>query len=325
MNILVVGASLIDLFLRLEESHVKTSGQSIELQLGDKIPTQIDKLTLGGNGANVSVGLARLGINTSFFTWLGDDALSKEIENTILSENVKLLTDSARGKTTGLSVILNFGKDRIILSHHEVGDHNFDHKEETKPDVVYLTSIGDRWEETYKKVLDFCLEKGSILAFSPGTKQIEEFGDIVSSALKKTNYLFVNRQEAEVILKQTGLSGGNIKNIFSNLSSLGPKIISVTDGANGAYSMAENGQIYRISAIPTSSEINRTGAGDAYATGFLAAILQEKEIDQAMAWGASNAYSVMQKVGAQDGLFTGSEILKYLEENPKITAEVLHE
>lgn len=321
MNVLVVGSSLIDLFLRLEESHIKTSGQSIELQLGDKIPTQIDKLTLGGNGSNVSVGLARLGINTSFFTWLGDDILSKEIENTILAENVKLLTDAVSGKTTGLSVILNFGKDRIILSHHEVGDHNFDYKEETKPDVVYLTSIGDRWEETYQKVLDFCLEKNSALAFSPGTKQIEEFGDIIVSVLQKTKFLFVNRQEAEIILKQTGLAGGDIKDIFSNLSSLGPKIISITDGANGAYAIAENGQMYKISAIPTSSDINRTGAGDAYATGFMAAILQEKEIAQAMAWGASNAYSVMQKVGAQEGLLTKTQLETLLATRPDFRAE----
>lgn len=309
---LVVGSSLIDLFLKPEEEHITVAGRQVLLTLGDKIPTQIDKLSLGGNGANVSVGLARLGVTTSFYTWLGSDILSSEIENTIKKEGVKLLGEDTRGKNTGLSVIVNFGKDRVIFSHHETANHKFSFKPEENPDIVYLTSIGETWEEAYLKVLELTQNSNIPLSFSPGSKQIENINDVFMQVLSKTTLLFVNKQEADTILKHSGKESGDIKSVLANLALLGPKIISVTDGANGAFAKGADGTTYSVPAVPNQDTINKAGAGDAYATGFLAAYLSGQNVQAGMNWGAQNAASVMTKVGAQDGLLTLGEMEKTL-------------
>ena len=304
---LVIGSSLIDLFLRPDDSHTPISGDHVSLLLGDKIPTEIDNMSLGGNGSNVSVGLARLGVSTSFYTWLGNDILSTEIENTIEKEGLELLTEEERSGKSGLSIILNFGKDRIIFSHHETRSHIFTPPSIT-PDLIYLTSVGDTWKEAYESVIELAEQTNTPLAFSPGSKQIENISDVIIKTLSKTTLLFVNKEEANIILKHVGEESDDMKIILTNLSLLGPKIISVTDGENGAFARNMEGEFFKIAALPNENAVNKAGAGDAYASGFLTSYLLENSIPTAMGWGANNASSVMKKMGAQEGLLQESEM-----------------
>jgi len=304
---LVVGSSLIDLFLRPEESHATITNGHVSLLLGDKIPTEIDRMSLGGNASNVSVGLARLGVSTSFYTWLGNDVLSTEIENTIEKEGLELLTEENRSGKAGLSAILNFGKDRIIFSHHERRSHIFT-PPSIKPDLIYLTSVGDTWKETYESVIEFAQQTNAQLAFSPGSKQIENISDIIIKTLSKTTLLFVNKQEANRILKYVGEESDDMKTILTSLSLLGPKIVSVTDGAQGAFARNAEGEFFKIAALPNDNAINKAGAGDAYASGFLVSYLLGNDIPETMGWGTNNASAVMKKIGAQDGLLRDEEM-----------------
>ena len=54
--------------------------------------------------------------------------------------------------------------------------------------------------------------------------------------------------------------------------------------------------------------VEKTGAGDAYTAGFLAATLNNQPIEEAMHWGALDSASVIQKTGAEDGLLTKLEL-----------------
>lgn len=62
--------------------------------------------------------------------------------------------------------------------------------------------------------------------------------------------------------------------------------------------------------------LERTGAGDAFASTFSAAIALGKSVEDALKWGSVNSMNVCQKVGAQAGLLSRSEIEKYIETSP---------
>src|SRR3989344_6044593 len=101
MHVLVIGSSVIDLFLSLD--------------LGDKIPSQISRSAVGGNGANVSVGLTKLEIPTTFYTYLGNDFFSREIESGLSSQGVELDIERHPESSSPLHIILDFPDDRVIL------------------------------------------------------------------------------------------------------------------------------------------------------------------------------------------------------------------
>jgi len=322
MKILVVGSSLIDLFLKVENTgHVEVEGGKALFDLGDKVPVGIKKLGLGGNGANVSVGLVRLGAQTTFYTYLGTDVLSKEIQETLEREKVRILCQkNDSGENTPLSVILDFNSDRIVFSNHPKKNHDFEHGEGNY-DFVYLTSIGDVWEGVYKKVMDFARARNIDLVFSPGSKQMDSINDVFMETLRNCKLLFVNKEEASRILEAKGAMWQDVKDMLSRLRMFGPEIVSVTDGENGAY--ADDGvSCYHIKSLKTEGA-EKTGVGDAYASGFLGARLLGKDVAECMRWGVLNASSVIKRVGAQEGLLREDEIKDLLEQNLEVRAETI--
>jgi len=312
MRVLVIGSSIIDIFLSIEdESHIHIKDMDLTLKLGDKIPTSIKTLTLGGNGANVSVGLSRLGISTTFFTYLADDLFSKQIRESMIKENVQLMVEERKGGKSSLSLIFNFNTDRIIFSHHELAEHGFFYKDAEYPAYAYLTSIGARWEKAYHYAIDFLTRNAIPYAFSPGSHQLRDMGEECLNALHNATSLFVNKEEGITLIKEKGQTPAtDVYALMKQLQACGPQLISLTDGAEGAYALDENGTTYHEKPL-TSHTTEKTGAGDAYASGFLASYLYNNPIRTCMRWGIANAHAVMQKYGAQDGLLNKAEIERF--------------
>jgi 5-dehydro-2-deoxygluconokinase len=102
---------------------------------------------------------------------------------------------------------------------------------------------------------------------------------------------------------------------MKKLKNLGAKISVVTDGITGSYAIDKDGTIYKIGVASEQKPIERTGAGDSYASGFLYGMLLEKRVEESMKYGAINAESVIREIGAQKGLLTKEEIEQKSKEN----------
>ena len=66
--------------------------------------------------------------------------------------------------------------------------------------------------------------------------------------------------------------------------------------------------------------MEKTGAGDAYASGLISALVSGESFEEAMVWGALNASSVIGKTGAQNGLLTKTELVELRKKHPKLIA-----
>ncbi len=309
MKALVVGSSDIDLFITLPQANSFIQNQNtITFTLGDKIPTDINSMTLGGNGANVSAGMKRLGLDTSFYTFLGTDLLSSQIRETLKQENINLIDHTGAGDNTSLNLIFDFSDDRIIFSHHEVKNHGFDPARAKGFDALYLTSIGKEWVEAYQQVLTFVHSENLVLAFSPGSPQLADLEDVIYEMIAASQILFVNKEEGEHLLEKKGQQAQDIKELLKKLSDLGPRVVSVTNAGSGAYAILENSYYHIPPFDQKTPKVDKTGAGDAYASGFFSAYLASGKIEQGMRWGGANANSVMGKIGAEEGLLTVEEV-----------------
>ena len=310
-DVVCVGNAKIDTFLTLHEAseHLRLIKETNELAIkfGEKITVDKAELLLGGNAANVSVGISRLGLNTALVAEIGKDEFAQKIINTLSKENVDVSNIAqTEGQQSSFSTIINFRNERTIFSEHVRREHNFNFENITTP-WVYLTSLGNAWLDAYNKTVDFIKETKSSLAFNPGTLQIESGKNSIENVLSVTDLLFVNKEEGEKLL---GYPQGqkSIEEIITNLQKFGPKIVVITDGRNGSFAIDEEGKILREEILETTV-VEKTGAGDAYSSGFLGAILHKKSTREAMSWGNKNSASVIEKVGATSGLLYKTDFI----------------
>jgi len=311
-DVACIGNAKIDTFLTLHEAnnHLRLLGETDELciKVGEKISVDKAEILLGGNAANVAVGISRLGLITALVAEIGKDEFAQKIINTLSKEKV----DSAKvyqieNQQSSFSTIINFKSERTIFSEHVRREHNFSF-EDLSAKWVYLTSLGEMWTDAYSKTVDFIKKTGSNLAFNPGTLQIKSGKANIENVLSITSLLFVNKEEGEELLDYPH-GQKSIEEIITNLQKFGPKIVVITDAKNGSYSIDEKGNILKEEAAE-GIVVEKTGAGDSYSSGFLGAILYEKSIKEAMNWGAKNSVSVIGKVGAQAGLLYKTDFEK---------------
>jgi ribokinase len=310
-DIVCVGDAKIDIFLTLHQTreHLRYMEKTNELciKFGEKVIVDKAEMLVGGDATNVAVGASRLGLNTAIVAEIGKDEFAQKIINTLKNENVNIENISeSEGQQSSFSTIINYKGERTIFSEHVKREHNFNFSN-VLTKWVYLTSLGENWLNAYSRAADFVKETKCNLAFNPGTLQIANKENI-KNILLIANLLLVNKEEAEEIL---GLPYGqkNIEELIIGLQKLGPKIVVITDGKNGSFAASSEGDILNEKIVKVEV-VEKTGAGDAYSSGFISALMNNKSIAEAMFWGAKNSASVITKVGAQAGLLCKADFEK---------------
>lgn len=153
---------------------------------------------------------------------------------------------------------------------------------------------------------------------------MEQITDTFKEALHAAKYLFINKSEAQKIISAFNHNSDSIEEVLQILLSLGPEIVSVTDGGNGAYARASDSNTFFLPPFGEAGN-EKTGAGDSYAAAFLAGILNKEDLRDCMRWGALNAHFVMRIPGAQNGLLNIDEIRTLSDENESFQAKKLNQ
>jgi len=313
--LLSIGDATIDVFLTPTESEescrIDTKECFVAFKYGAKIPVKNLEFSVGGNAANNSVGATRLGLKTTVVLTIGDDEIGNQIVARLKIEGVDATYVVQQPATVSTySTIINYGGERTIFVYYPPRSYEFPVQLPTPP-WVYLTSMGESFRPFYNHVTDWLLKNPNVkLAFNPGPWQLKSGLEVIGSVLKLTDTLFVNREEAEG-LTNFGKSQGKEKELLMAVSNLGPKVCIITDGGNGAF--AYNRQVFLKCPVLPVDAYERTGAGDAFGSGCLSAIIEGKTLDEALLWGTANSASVIGYVGAQKGLLRQGDMLVWLE------------
>lgn len=316
-----MGDIVIDAFIRLKEATVEDGAdggfKKICMRFGDKIPyEEVIVVPAVGNSINATVSASRLGLKAAVFTNIGDDRHGEECLEVLKAEKIGTeFVKSNKGKKTNYHYVLTFQAERTILIKHEEYDYVLpDFGEAGGPKCIYLSSLGGNSLHFHTEIERYLNEHPKImLAFQPGTYQMKFGKDALAGIYKRADLFFCNKEEAQRILE---VSESDIKKLISMVHALGPKIVSITDGPNGAY--ASDGQnVWFLPMYPDPKPpTNRTGAGDAYSSTFTIAILLGKPLEEALMWGPINSMSVVQKTGARAGLVTREELEEHLKNAP---------
>lgn len=321
IDILAIGDITTDAFIRLKEAEVHCNIDKdkceICLKFADKIPFESAQIVKAvGNSPNAAVCATRLGLNASLVANVGDDQNGKECLGVLEEKNVGVdYIKIHQGKQTNYHYVLWYGDERTILVKHEDFEYSLP-SSMAKPKWIYLSSLGEAALSLHDDIVQYLDENKDVkLAFQPGTFQMKIGKEKLAGIYNKSDVFVCNVEEAVRILGME--SGTDIKTLISELHKLGPKIVCITDGPKGAYaSDGSNAWFMPIYPDP-KPPLERTGCGDAFTSTFISALIAGKSLTEALLWAPINPMSVVQYVGAQEGLLSEEQLLEHLKNAPE--------
>lgn len=310
-DVITFGSATKDIFLNTKEFLVKDSGvKSSELKIllpfGLKIDIKDVYFHSGGGGANTATSFAMQGFKTAYCgtvsrDWAGEDIL-RELKEKKIETKFVFRTEK---KPSNLSIIFSTPKERTILAYKGASnelEENLSWSDLKKTKWVYLAPLAGQWIHYFKKIVDWA-NKNKIKVFvNPGNSQLKMNRKTLKLILKKTDILFLNLEEARILVKDFEASEdeliSKIKKFFSG-------ILIITNGKNKIF-LAKDNNIFSV-LPPRTKAVDKTGAGDAFGSGFLSGFMQSEDIEYSIGLAIANAISCLKKRGAKEGLLEKKE------------------
>lgn len=322
LDIISIGDVVIDDFIDLEHdqawTYVDDNGKKVlAMEFGTKVPYHgREVINAVGNASNAAVAFKRLGLHTAFASNVGHDQYGRDIISALHEQGVDTrFVRVNRGKVSNYHFVLRYESERTILIKHEEYDYEWPQLHGADvPRWIYFSSISEHALDYHDDVSDWLDKNPEVkLAFQPGTFQMEAGVERLQRIYKQSEVLVLNREEAAFV------GGGNhadVHDLIDKLHALGPRIVVVTDGPDGAYA-SDGERRYKMPLYPDPAPpVDRTGAGDAFASTFVAQLAKGNTLEGALQWAPINSMSVCQKVGAQAGLLTDDELEDWLKKAP---------
>lgn len=296
-----IGKAAQDIFLQGEVfKPLKEKGVFYEhIKLGEKFYVEDAGLAVGGNAANAAVTFARQHLEAHFVSVLGDDPTGQNILQALDNEHINT---SAVVVTSGLqssfsTILLAPTGERTILNYpgtvHLKAEHlNVDN---LQADWVYVSSVESM--PLLKKIMQAAHSNGIKVAFNPASFELKHI-DECAQLLRYVTLLALNKEEAQLFVK-----GENLKDLAKQLAESVSWVL-VSDGAKG--SVASDGiSLVTAGMYENVPVVDRTGAGDAFTSGFVSQIALGKSLEEAVVFASANSTGVVGQIGAQAGILHG--------------------
>lgn len=316
-----VGDIFSDVFIQLseEDSRVEESetGEAwLKLPFGSK-PPYISAQTVDGVGPspNAGVACARLGVDVSLLAWMGDDKVSEQTRTYLGDEQINHDNISSKhGEQSNVYYVLRRGAERTILVKNQSYDYKWQAPAKT-PDWVYLSLISDSSWPLHEELLSYLESNPTVkLAFQPGTFHFRWGIDKCRPLYEQAEIVILNREEAVDV---TGGDHNDVKALAVKLHEIGARYVVITDGKSGSYALFDDRFVFMPNYPDKTEPIDRTGAGDAFASTIVAALALGKSMETALLWAPINSMNVVSRLGAQAGLQTRPQIEAWLQKAPK--------
>ncbi len=311
-DVICVGNATRDVFVHLRKPHKARNG-TICLKEGSKQEVDGIKYDTGGGAVNSAVAFSRLGLKTGILAAVGKDESGKKILEELRKEKVSTaLVKQLNCKTAYSAIVTGEGFDRIILTYggatrHLTNNRQVDWKK-MKAKWLHVSSFHSK-PNLLREIFSFAKQQGIKIAFNPGRSELGLGLKKLSQFLRKSDVLFLNRTEAEMLVGKN-----SIKSMLEKLQLFSETVV-ITDGKKGVHGF--DGEKYYFKKTYCIKEVDTTGAGDAFNSGFIAALITGTDLDRAMAWGMEESQSIIEHLGAKEKLLSKSSLEKFIKKHEK--------
>lgn len=311
-DVITVGVVTRDIFIKSDDFSVVESKQSISeelecLPLGAKIEVNKLLLSTGGGATNAATTFVRQGLRAACITKIGGDEIGKELLASLQKEGIdlSLVRTQADAQSAESVILINAAGERSILVYRgSAGD--------IRQDDIDFSLLHTKWIsvfslagdlDTLRAIVSFAQQQTIHIAWNPGAREIAHSVESCRDILSGVSLVVMNREEAAAF---TNEQPENSEKIFSALRHYVKGIIVITDGSQGV-TVSDNTTRYHAGIFAEQKIADRTGAGDAFGSGFTSAIIAGMSIADAIRLGSANATAVVEAVGAKTGILTREE------------------
>lgn len=298
---------------------------------------------VGGSPLNIAVGCARLGINASLLTGVGNDKVGEFIVNFLKNEGVNTHCIPVKNQSRSSAVVLGieppdkfplvYYRDNAADSQVSIDDviqaQIEDYKillingtalniEPSRSATFFATEVAEKNNVDVVLDLDFRADQWH---------DYRAFGLTVRAILPKVKIAIGTEEEilaatmssaSQVTIKDQQISApeitGDIDASIEQLLSSGIEILIVKRGEDGASIYKANGSREDVPGFPVEV-LNVLGAGDAFASGFLYGILQGWDLYKSCRMGNASGAQVVTKKGCANFMPTLQESIEFIEKH----------
>lgn len=330
-DVITIGTATRDAFLespgfRILRRKEFPTGKGICFPLGAKLEVPRLTFTTGGGATNAAVTFARQGFAASCVAKVGGDVSGEEVKRGLRREGVdgRLISTNTSFPTAYSILLLTPGGERTVLVYRGASDHL------AKADIPW-SRLKARWFYIFpgnavrlvEPLLRFARRRGIRVALNPSGALLDRGPRYFWRIIPFIDVLILNREEGA---RLTGVFYRREDRIFKTLDAWTPCLAVLTDGAHGVM-VSDGVRLYRAGVFRERRLLDRTGAGDAFGSGFVAGLMRKAPsskfqvsrrpegkavcdlypsavVEYAIRLGSANAASVVEHVGAKAGILT---------------------
>ena len=304
-KILAIGSALVDILTQIPDEKIlnqlnlpKGSMTYVDadtsVKIGENLKQYGSKMAAGGSAANTASGLAKLGVESGFLSKIGKDDVGRFFEKEMVDTHVKpqlLISDTPSGR---VQAIVTPDGERTFATclgaAAEMRPEDIQPELFTGWDIFYVEGYLVANPAMLNKAIETAKAAGLKIAIDMASYNVvEESRDYFLQLIENhIDYVFANEKEAFAL---TGMEPLQALDFIASRC----EIAVVKVGAKGAY--IKRGNEMATIAPLKANVVDTTGAGDMWAAGFLAGLVQGKSLEKCGQMGAIVAANVIEVIG----------------------------
>lgn len=297
LDVICLGAAVVDIPLRPVSRNIF----DIESYPVDRI-----SMSVGGDAMNEATIISRLGFKTGIIACIGDDAAGQFILRSCEKDHIDvegIKVDPAIDTSINVGLVAEDGERTFVTNRNgSLWKENIAHVDFDKLRQAKILSLASIFNcplldgKALVKIFKAAKSEGMLITADMIMPRLKETLDDIREALSYVDYFFPNFDEACLLTGETQES-----KVADILFGCGVKNVVMKIGKRGCYIRNQDGAMV-VPACKGITAIDTIGAGDNFASGFIAGLLQGKNIRDCGVYANCTAAVSVQYVGATTGV-----------------------
>ncbi|MGC9148999.1 MAG: carbohydrate kinase family protein [Sulfolobales archaeon] len=286
IDVIAVGHALVDIRIQVREFPAPDQ----------ESPILRTKWGAGGSAVNVSIAVKRLDMKSGIIAKIGFDSFGRIIVDELLKEGVDIRGLRVSWQDTGFTIVAIDPSGDITMygykgSAEDLSPMEIDEDLIRESKHLHVASLRI---DTSLRALEIAKSYGLATSWDPGRVLSRKGLTELRKILGLTDIVLLNRQEAHYMTNEE-----DYKKAAEIIREAGPNIVVVKLGKDGSYILSKESAEY-IPAFQVKNPVDTTGAGDAYAAGFITSLLRGYNLRKAALYASAVAALKIMRLGSHE-------------------------